>query len=872
MAAVVGASGASAAPIPPKITEKANSLAAPAPLPEPAPAVPTFVNGLAQTVFSTDRSTFIQGQVWVESTFDSDGDGKLDRMHADYVLPRETQTDGLKVPVIYEDSPYFANTAPAYSNWSVAHELGAQPPARAFAPPWTGRDTAAPVPANDPTYISNDFENQWVPRGFGVVHSESPGTGWSTGCPTSGGRNETLGATAIIDWLNGRAKAYTSRDGNTEAPLPTWTTGKVGMMGTSYNGTIPEAAATTGVQGLEAIVPISAISDWYDYYRANGQVRAPHSAAGGTGTNTFLGEDLDVLVDDVYSRLDEGNQHLICRQKMADIGVAEDRLSGNRSAFWDERNYMKDVNNVHAAALIAHGNNDFNVMTKNAAQFLDALKRNNVPHQFYFHQRGHGGAPPDVMINRWFTRYLYGVQNGVENMPKSWVEREAATCPARQATVTGDQSNTATLTVSSSAPFQLGFTLTIPRTNATGTVTNVAQVITNIPDATHITVANAVATGAGEKVAGGATVVMLCQSPPGTPNNQTYINPTPYAEWPDPTSAPVTEMLTTGGNSLGGLSLGASSTAQETLTDDAAQSDTVLLGAATSPNRLVYQSNVLNNDIRISGTPSVNLRMAFSKPRANLSAALISYPATGTTGGVILTRGWLDPENRNSDYVSDAVTPGTFYNLHFDMQAKDAIVPAGRRLALMVFSSDRNYDIRPAAGTQLTLDLAGSSFTIPIVGGRSALAAATGAADGTVGGTVPATLSLTLGTPASFGAFTPGIGKTYAAQTSANVISTAGDALLSVADPSSTATGHLVNGSFSLPEPLQARGTKAGTTGTAFNNVGSSASPLNLLTWNAPVSNDAVTLEFSQKINANDALRTGTYSKTLTFTLSTTTP
>jgi hypothetical protein len=375
----------------------------------------------------------------------------------------------------------------------------------------------------------------------------------------------------------------------------------------------------------------------------------------------------------------------------------------------------------------------------------------------------------------------------------------------------------------------------------------VAQVITNIPDATHITVANAVATGAGEKVAGGATVVMLCQSPPGTPNNQTYINPTPYAEWPDPTSAPVTEMLTTGGNSLGGLSLGASSTAQETLTDDAAQSDTVLLGAATSPNRLVYQSNVLNNDIRISGTPSVNLRMAFSKPRANLSAALISYPATGTTGGVILTRGWLDPENRNSDYVSDAVTPGTFYNLHFDMQAKDAIVPAGRRLALMVFSSDRNYDIRPAAGTQLTLDLAGSSFTIPIVGGRSALAAATGAADGTVGGTVPATLSLTLGTPASFGAFVPGIAAEYTASTTANVISTAGDASLTVSDP-----GHLTNGAFSLPQPLRVEFSKS--------------------TWTAPTSNESVTVTFKQAIGSTDALRTGAYSKTLTFTLSTTNP
>ena len=75
---------------------------------------------------------------------------------------------------------------------------------------------------------------------------------------------------------------------------------------------------------------------------------------------------------------------------------------------------------------------------------------------------------------------------------------------------------------------------------------------------------------------------------------------------------------------------------------------------------------------------------------------------------------------------------------------------------------------------------------------------------------------------------------------SANVISTAGDAPLSVADPSCTATGHLVNGAFSLPQPLQARARNAANTGTAYNNVGSSASPLNLLTYAGPISNDAV--------------------------------
>ncbi|HET6549206.1 MAG TPA: hypothetical protein VFG79_12145 [Solirubrobacter sp.] len=143
---------------------------------------------------------------------------------------------------------------------------------------------------------------------------------------------------------------------------------------------------------------------------------------------------------------------------------------------------------------------------------------------------------------------------------------------------------------------------------------------------------------------------------------------------------------------------------------------------------------------------------------------------------------------------------------------------------------------------------------------------------GEVGGTVPATLSMSLGQPASFGAFAPGVENDYSAATTANVISTAGDATLSVADPSSTETGHLVNGTFSLASPLQARARNAANQDTAFADVGSSASPLSLLTYSGPISNDAVSLEFQQHVGANDPLRTGSYSKSLTFTLSTTNP
>jgi hypothetical protein len=144
--------------------------------------------------------------------------------------------------------------------------------------------------------------------------------------------------------------------------------------------------------------------------------------------------------------------------------------------------------------------------------------------------------------------------------------------------------------------------------------------------------------------------------------------------------------------------------------------------------------------------------------------------------------------------------------------------------------------------------------------------------DGSVGGAVPATLALTLGTPAAFGAFTPGVAKAYEATMGATVVSTAGGGQLSVADPSTTATGHLVNGAFSLPSPLLAKAGSPTGTGGALASVGGSSAPTSLLTYTGPVSNDAVSLTFHQDVGATDALRTGSYAKTLTFTLSTTTP
>jgi len=242
-----------------------------------------------------------------------------------------------------------------------------------------------------------------------------------------------------------------------------------------------------------------------------------------------------------------------------------------------------------------------------------------------------------------------------------------------------------------------------------------------------------------------------------------------------------------------------------------------------------------------------------------------------TVNGNLLVQAWYGQGSRFLDMTDPANPTQVGY---FRVPSGTTGVTAGSASAtywhngyVYVADYNRGIDVLKFDGT-----VTGTPDGICWGGCDGAKVTYTGTADGGVGGSVPATLSLTLGAPASFGAFTPGVDKSYDASGSATVTSTAGDALLSVADPSSTATGHLVNGSFSLPDPLTARARNSANTGTAFNNVGSSASPLNLLTWSAPVSNDAVSLDFRQHIGANDALRTGAYNKTLTFTLSTTNP
>lgn len=371
-------------------------------------AIPLIENGETRIVPAfSDDSKWIRHDLWVETNFDTDGDGRKDRMHVAVTRPEQTETQNLKLPVIYITSPYFAGVAPDLegSFWDVRHELGEQGKPRVH--PEVVRTGKRPI-------ISNSHIQTWVPRGYIVVHSSSPGTGLSQGAPTVGGENESLAPKAVIDWLCGRAKGYTEPYGN-EKVKAYWSTGKVGMTGTSYNGTLPLAAATTGVKGLEAIIPIAPNTSYYHYYRSNGLVRSP----GG-----YLGEDIDVLYDFIHSGDESKRAFNNTHIRDTEMKNGMDRISGDYNSFWAKRDYLNKMDGMKAALLMAHGFNDWNVMPQHSYRIYKAAKEKGLPVQIYYHQGGHGGEPPMQMMNRWFTRYLHGIDNGVEKEPRAWIVRE----------------------------------------------------------------------------------------------------------------------------------------------------------------------------------------------------------------------------------------------------------------------------------------------------------------------------------------------------------------------------------------------------------------------------------------------------------------
>ena len=606
---------------------------------------PIVKDGMLEPVTEyADTTQWIKQRVWVETNFDSDHDGKPDRIHADIVRPAAASKAGLKLPVIMKASPYLGH-GQGDVDWNVEQEVGAPPPHRT-PPPYK-----TPF-AGDSGAIKASYAAQWVPRGLIAVDVEEAGTGLSTGCPSAGDTSERVSASFVIDWLNGRAKAYTTVDGNEEVKATAWTNGRVGMYGTSYEGAMPMATATTGVEGLMALIPISPNTSDYRYYRSYGLVRSP----GG-----YLGEDIEVLYDFVHSGRVRERCDSIYRD--GDFAKYGDRQHGDFNEFWKVRDQTQYIKNVKAAVLFAHGFNDWNVMPDNTIRMWEALKKINPSAKLYMSQGGHGAPPPQDIQNKWWAHYLYGVNNGVDTLPRAMIVQSTAVAPPPPA-------------------------------------------------------------GAPAGGRGGATPY-----------------PVFYKDWPIPGTSQVTLRLARGGSGVGALAFKTQGKqGEEKLVDDWHVKPGDMARAATSTNRLLYALPVLTDSIHMSGQTVVKLKLALSKPAANLSVYLVTLPfdpaTIGSAGQVgVVTRGWADPQNYKSlknadDYTStkpgEPLVPGKFYEMTFPLQPDDQIIKPGQQLALMILSSDNGFTLRPAPGTEITVDLDATTITIPVLGGQAALKKALG--------------------------------------------------------------------------------------------------------------------------------------------------
>jgi X-Pro dipeptidyl-peptidase len=380
------------------------------------------------------------------------------------------------------------------------------------------------------------------------------------------------------------------------------------------------------VDGLEAIIPVAPNTSYYHYYRSYGLVRSP----GG-----YPGEDIDVLFDFIHSGFPEVRDYCIATVREAEMSRHQDRVTGDYNDFWAGRDYLNHIDGVRAATLMSHGFNDWNVMPEHSFRISQGLKARDVPVQIYYHQQGHGGPPPLDLMNRWFTRYLYGVENGVEQDPKAWIVRE------------GDD----------------------------------------------------------------------------------RLEPTPYPDYPHPEASGVELYPGGDGGWTGTLSLSQGTDLGTGVVMDNFSFDGGTLAAAEwSNHRLLYATPELTEAVHLSGVATMRIRVAADAPATNLSVWLVSLPWTGSESinDDVITRGWADPGNAGAADAKRpregrSLTPGAFVELEFDLQPDDQIIPAGARIGLMIFSSDKDFTLHPDPGTVLNVDLEGTQIELPVVGGRATL-------------------------------------------------------------------------------------------------------------------------------------------------------
>ena len=351
-------------------------------------------NGKSLATFSTHD--VIREVVYVESRVDTDNDGLPDLVKVSIIRPRY---DG-QIPSVMTASPYHQGTNDKASDkalYKMEGVLEVKPPhtieleepklnlVESHGQAEVVSEAEEKLSHINSSYTLNDY---FLPRGFANLYVSGVGTKDSQGLMTNGDYQQIEAYKNVLDWLNGRCRAFTDHTRKRQVKAD-WSNGKVATTGISYLGTMSNGLATTGVDGLEVIIAEAGISSWYNYYRENGLVTSP----GG-----YPGEDFDSLAELTYSRNLLGGDYIRGNEAhqtdLEKVKEKLDRKTGDYNQFWHDRNYLLNAHKVQAEVVFTHGSQDWNVKPLHVYQMFHALPSHINKHLFFHH-----GA--HVYMNNW---------------------------------------------------------------------------------------------------------------------------------------------------------------------------------------------------------------------------------------------------------------------------------------------------------------------------------------------------------------------------------------------------------------------------------------------------------------------------------------
>lgn len=318
--------------------------------------------------------------------------------------------------------------APVYGSTTVDYSIPTSEGPTLFLevvhPTLNGQIVKAPVILTYTPYAvlgRNGDAAHWTSLGYARATADVIGTGNSGGCWDYGGNVEKHTSYEVVEWIAQQA----------------WNTGKIGMLGGSYEGTTQYAAAVTHPPHLTTIVPEAAIDRWYDYAYAGG-IRYTYTneplgyetgAVGDEGVDTPFAFDFGLAVPPPVDATDPDWGTKVA-SKITPCSQVQHTTEGysttpDYDAFWQERDYLKDLGSVTIPVLVASNYGDWNVKQVDGWQAYHALTHSTFA-RMYFGSRWHGhGTPPDAKpnvgfdysttVDMWFAHFLMGADNGIEN-------------------------------------------------------------------------------------------------------------------------------------------------------------------------------------------------------------------------------------------------------------------------------------------------------------------------------------------------------------------------------------------------------------------------------------------------------------------------